>query len=73
MFQEHWFAQFAKSLGIYKVSDIKTGDPEFDKMFKVHGEDANAVVETLSDDFRKSQQILLQKDKKYIHATEKLR
>jgi Zn-finger nucleic acid-binding protein len=54
VFQEHWLAQFTKSLGIYKVSDIKTGNDEFDKMFRVQGEDEKAVVETLSDDFRKN-------------------
>jgi Zn-finger nucleic acid-binding protein len=53
VFQENWLAQFAKSLGLYKVSDIPTGNAEFDKMFRVQGEDEEAVINALSEDFQK--------------------
>ena len=51
VFQEKWFAQLAKSIGLYKVQDIPTGNVEFDKIFRVQGDDEKAIASALPNEF----------------------
>ena len=54
VFQEKWHAKLAKTFGLLSAHDISTGDAEFDKLFRVEGDDENTIVNTLTPDFREA-------------------
>lgn len=54
VFQEKWHAKLSKTFGLLKVKDISTGDGEFDKLFRVQGDDETAITKILSPAFRKA-------------------
>ena len=50
VFQEWWPTKLAKAIGIFMGQDIKTGNSEFDRLFRVHGEDEESVRKFLTDE-----------------------
>jgi Zn-finger nucleic acid-binding protein len=44
VYQETWAVQLAKTLGLFNAKDIQTGNAEFDKLFRVLGNDETAIV-----------------------------
>jgi Zn-finger nucleic acid-binding protein len=67
VFQEKWYAQLTKALGLLKVQDIPTGDKEFDKRFRVQGENERTVITCIPRDFRKAMLDFVSKEPK-IHT-----
>ena len=53
VFQEVWPMRLAKGLGLSWGQDIKTGDEQFDAIFRVQGQDEKNIAKHLDDEARK--------------------
>ena len=53
VFQEMWPMRLAKGLGLSWGQDIKTGDEQFDAIFRVQGQDEKNIAKHLDDEARK--------------------
>lgn len=54
VFQDRWYAQLAKALCLFTGQDIPTGDADFDRQFRVQGQDEKAIVKILNPLFRQA-------------------
>jgi len=54
LFEEAWPMRLAKGLGLFWGQDIKTGDEQFDSLFRVQGQDEETIARHLDTRARQS-------------------